>query len=98
MKEEEIKKLFLKLRRIERLIKNCNELPLSMPKAVRYTGLSKSHLYKLTSSRDIPHYKPNGKTIFFRKSELDQYLLKNKISTQEEIEISSIKILSKLKR
>ena len=27
------------------------------------TGLSKSHLYKLTCNHQIPHYKPNGKQL-----------------------------------
>ena len=29
------------------------------------TGLSKSHLYKLTCNHQIPHYKPNGKQMYF---------------------------------
>lgn len=93
-----MKKIFRRLRRLEKLIKNSNDLTLSMGKAVRYTGLSKSHLYKLTSSKELPHYKPKGKMVFFRKSELDSYLLTNRISTKEELEMKSIKIHSRLKR
>jgi excisionase family DNA binding protein len=51
---------------------------LSLQEAAKYTGYSKSHLYKLTHYRKIIHYKPNGKNIFFKKEDLDAYLLRGK--------------------
>lgn len=51
-----------------------------------YTGLSKSYLYKLTCSGNIPHYKPNGKHIYFDKKEIDAWLLRNRVKTADEIE------------
>lgn len=39
--------------------------------AADFLGVSVNFLYKLTSSHRIPYYKPCGKRIFFRKSELD---------------------------
>jgi excisionase family DNA binding protein len=50
-----------------------------------YTGLSKSAVYKLTQRRLIPYSKPNSKIIFFKKDDVDAYLLSNPIDTQEEI-------------
>ena len=44
----------------------------------RYTGLSKSTIYKLTSTGKIPHNSPTGKIIFFDKDEVDSWLLSNK--------------------
>jgi len=44
----------------------------------RYTKLSKSTIYKLTSRGKIPHYCPTGKIIFFDKDEVDSWLLSNK--------------------
>lgn len=44
-----------------------------------YTGYSKSHLYKLTSNKSIPHYKPAKRKLFFKKEEIDQWLQNNKI-------------------
>lgn len=46
-----------------------------------YVGISKSHGYKLTSTREVPHFCPNGKTLFFSKDEIDQWLLRNPIKT-----------------
>ena len=59
---------------------------LTLDETALYTGLSKSHLYKLTSSRGIPCYKPRGKYIYFDRDELEQWLLQNRIKTSEELE------------
>lgn len=51
-----------------------------------YTGLSRSYMYKLTSSRRIPHHKPHGKLIYFDRAELDAWLLQNPVKTNEQLE------------
>ncbi len=45
--------------------------------ACMYIGISESMLYKLTSNKEIPHYKPRGKMVYFAKEELDEWLLRN---------------------
>ncbi len=45
--------------------------------ACMYIGVSESMLYKLTSNKEIPHYKPRGKMLYFAKEELDAWLLQN---------------------
>ena len=37
----------------------------------------------LTSTKEIPHSKPNGKGLFFDKDEIDCWLLNNKVPTNE---------------
>jgi excisionase family DNA binding protein len=59
---------------------------LNMVEASKYLELSLSHLYKLTSTGLIPHYKPNGKKLYFKRSELDAWLLRNRATTKEEID------------
>ncbi|HCY77511.1 MAG TPA: DNA-binding protein [Ignavibacteriales bacterium] len=54
-----------------------------------YTGFSKSYLYKLTHRREIPFYCPQGKLIFFKRSEIELWLLKNKRKSKSEIETES---------
>jgi excisionase family DNA binding protein len=66
-----------KLESIEALLINQTNKPLSFRKASEYLGISLSYLYKLTSLKKIPHYKPNGKMIYFVKSELDQWIINN---------------------
>lgn len=58
---------------------------LSLKEAATYIGVSYSHLYKLTSKRKIPCYCPQGKLLYFKRSELDEWLLRNRRDTQEEI-------------
>ena len=52
----------------------------------KYMGVSKSTIYRLTMTRQIPYYKPTGKMCYFKRSELDAWLQKNRVSTNEEIE------------
>ncbi|PKD21798.1 hypothetical protein APR41_02125 [Salegentibacter salinarum] len=58
---------------------------LSFEEACEYTGLSKSWMYKLTHRGDIPHYKPDGKKIYFKTTEIENWLLRNKVSSNAEI-------------
>ncbi|ANF49970.1 hypothetical protein A0O34_05255 [Chryseobacterium glaciei] len=58
---------------------------LTLDEAVNYLQISRSYLYKLTSSKEISHYKPSGKLIYFKKSDLDFWLLRNKESNFTEI-------------
>ncbi len=74
-----------RLDRIERLIIS-NKRVLTFDEACEYTGISRSYLYKLTSSGVIPFSKPNGKVIFFDKEKLNKWLLKNARKSLDEIE------------
>lgn len=59
---------------------------LSFNEACLYSGMSKSHLYKLTSARVVPFYKPANKLIYFERVELEKWLLQNRVTTNAEIE------------
>ncbi|MBL1262461.1 helix-turn-helix transcriptional regulator [Candidatus Methylomicrobium oryzae] len=63
-----------------------NKNTLTLDECAAYTGLSLSHLYKLTSSGEIPHYKPRGKMLYFDRAEIDTWLRQNRVSTRAEIE------------
>lgn len=80
--------ILIKLNSIEKMLKEQNILVkgvLNFNETCQYLELSKSHLYKLTSRGAIPHYKPNGKKIYFKRAELDKWLLSNRTNTEEEI-------------
>lgn len=47
---------------------------LSFDEASKFLNLSKSYLYKLTSGNLIPHYKPQGKMLFFERADLEAWL------------------------
>lgn len=63
---------------------------LNFNEACQYTGLSKSTMYKKTSQSEIEHYCPSGKLIFFRRSSLDAWMLRNRRATSREIEAEAI--------
>lgn len=58
---------------------------LSFDEAALMLGFGKSYLYKLTSSRQIPHFKPLGKTIFFKRSELMLWIERSRVLTDAEL-------------
>lgn len=74
-----------RLSKIETLLLSQKTV-LNLIEVAEFTGLSKSHLYKLTSLGKIPHYKPNGKYIFFKRVEIEKWLLRNRVKTEDEIE------------
>ena len=81
--------LIQKLDRIESLLEQQgiqNKEVLNFNEACLYLGLSQSHVYKLTSSKSIPHFCPQGKRIYFKRIELDAWLTRNRTDTKEEIE------------
>ena len=59
---------------------------LNFEEACKYLQLSKSHLYKLTSRKEIPHFCPGGKKLYFNREELDQWLQRFRQKTTEEID------------
>jgi hypothetical protein len=63
---------------------------LTLDEVAIYTGLSKSHIYKLCSSNDIPFYKPQGKVNYFNRLEIENWLQQNRVATTQEIEQSAI--------
>ena len=72
---------------------------LTMSDAVLFTGLSKSHLYKLVCYKRIPHYKSNGgKLIYFDKSELTAWQLQHRVKTTEELETEAASYITANKR
>lgn len=82
-------KVLMQLEKITKLLEAQNLVRkevLNFGEACDYLELSHSHLYKLTSTGNVPHYKPNGKKIYFKRSELDDWLLRNRNTTSEEID------------
>lgn len=85
MAEEEYKELTERLARLESLLLTGTKEVLTLDECSMYTGYSKNHLYRLTSQRAIPFYKPMGGTIYFKKKEIEEWLLQNRHATEAEI-------------
>ncbi|HMS29268.1 MAG TPA: helix-turn-helix domain-containing protein [Saprospiraceae bacterium] len=63
-----------------------NKEVLTLNEVSQFTGLSKSHIYKLCSTGGIPFYKPFGKVNFFDRLEIIDWLKQNRVATTKEIE------------
>jgi excisionase family DNA binding protein len=73
---------------LEILLKRQNILNkeiLTLEEAAQYLVLSKSCIYKMTSNKEIPHYIPRGKKIYFRRIELDRWILESRVTPVNEI-------------
>jgi excisionase family DNA binding protein len=80
-----IKKLEEGIERLERGMFGFKRI-MTLPELAVYIGLAESYIYKLTSRNVIPHYQPLGKTIYFDRYEIDDWILKNKVPSKQEIE------------
>lgn len=83
--EATLQDLSNKLDRIEALTLIGAKNILDLDEAVLFTGFSKGHIYRLTSDRKIPHFKKSRK-LYFKKSELEDWMLEQKILTEDEIQ------------
>ncbi len=77
-----------KISKIEAMLKKqeaSNKEVLSFTEAADYMDVSSSHLYKLTSADKIPCYKPSGKKLYFKRSELNEWILSSRHKSKQEI-------------
>lgn len=77
--EDSILIILKKIEEIERYSLLAAKRVLTVDDVVLLTGISHSHLYKLTHKKQIPHYKPFGKQIYFDKYELEDWLKQNRV-------------------
>ena len=83
----------IQLDEIEKLTLLSAKNVLCLEDVALLTGLSKSHLYKLTCSHQIPFYKPNGKQIYFDRMEVENWMKQNRVATTDEIETKAVNYL-----
>ena len=84
-KETETDAITAQLNRIERNTLLGAKNVLTVDDVALLAGLGKRTVYRLTSTHQIPFYKPNGKAIYFKRDEVESWLLQNRTSTNGEI-------------
>lgn len=85
MSAEDTKLITERLDRIERLTLLGAKTVLDIEEAALLTGFSTGHLYRLTSGKQIPHYKKNRK-VYFNKPELEAWMLDRRVLSETEIQ------------
>ncbi len=68
---------------------------LNFNEACKYLDVSPSHLYKLTSTKQVPHFCPQGKKLYFRRDELDAWLQRNRQSADDTPDAADLVIRSR---
>lgn len=69
-----------------------NDEFLTIPQAASYLNLSISKVYKLTHLRKVRYFKP-GKSVYFRRADLDDYIFSNSVETDGETDRKSTLVL-----
>ena len=73
-----------RLKNIESLL-NISKAVLNLDEVCSLTGLSKSHIYKLTCWGKIPFYK-QAKHLYFDRAEVESWLKTNKCKSIDELD------------
>ena len=81
MDEIDMKIFYRKLEGIERTLIEQSLLTkevLSFNETASFLEVSQSHLYKLTSKKQIPYFCPQGKRLYFNRKELLEWMQRNR--------------------
>jgi excisionase family DNA binding protein len=62
---------------------------LTFDEGCNYLGYAKSTIYKMTSAGILPFSKPNGKSIFFDRQKLEDWMLSNPSTSRAQKEIEA---------
>ena len=87
--QQEINKQILeRLERIETLAALGSKNILTHKEAAAFLGYSEFTLYQMTHNHRISYYSTGGRN-YFKKSDLEAYLLRQRIKSDEEINIEA---------
>lgn len=86
MKYIDIHNVFEELLQLRKILSLQNFVLLDVNQAADYLKLKPSYIYSLIHKKKIPHYKPNGKRVYFNKIKLKKWIAESKIKTVDEIE------------
>lgn len=77
--------LLAHLKAIEKIAYTAKDF-LNIDEVAAYLQVSKSFVYKLTSTKELTVYKPNGKNIFILRNDLNDWIKRNPCLSYDEIE------------
>ena len=83
MEEVTLRQLADRLDRIEQITLIQAKNVLGVEDVATLTGYSVKHIYRLTSDRDIPHFKRGGK-LYFLKKEVENWMTETRVFTKDQ--------------
>lgn len=78
--------IIARLDNIERLARINAKQMLNVDDLCLLTGWKRRYVYQLTSNNLIPYYKPQGKTVYFDKKEINEWMHQNRVNAMAEVE------------
>ncbi|MEO7214928.1 helix-turn-helix domain-containing protein [Mucilaginibacter sp.] len=88
--------LLAKVERLENLLVNGKDNGITLKEmltiveASEYMGISKSSLYKMTMRSELPTYRPGGKKVYLKRTEINDWLASQRRNSNAEIEQQAI--------
>ena len=70
------------------------ETPLNVQQAAAFLGLKPSYIYNLVHYGKLPVYKPGGKILLFKQSDLEAYAFRNRQAADFELTEKADQILA----
>jgi len=58
---------------------------MNISEVAKYIKVAKTSIYGMTHRNTIPHYK-SGKRLYFKKSDIDEWIFSKRIKTRSDIE------------
>jgi excisionase family DNA binding protein len=95
-KHTDMDTILQRLDRIERLMTIQMKEALTAAEVALMLDVTEGRVRTLTSQKKIPYYKCGTKT-YYKKSELERWMLSQRVATQDELEIQA-QTYTKLKR
>lgn len=87
---EELKAINAKLDQIQRVSELSAKRVLTVHDVCVLTGLSQRTIYTMTRKAEIPHYKPNQRLIYFDRSDVEKWMMRNRVNANYEAEANAI--------
>lgn len=81
--QRQIEELQKRMEAVEDILDNAKEI-LTVEEASRFMDIARSSLYKMTSDRSIPFYRPNGKMIYFEKADILAWIRQNRVTATKK--------------
>jgi len=96
--ENLLSELIAKINTLNTTLMKVANKPLSLEEAANYLDVSESFMYKATHRNLIPHYQPGGKKIYFKIEDLDEWIFRNRVKSNEELENEAYEFINKQKK
>lgn len=77
-----MKKIIQQIEEVKSLLLLQAKEVLTLKEFCLYTGFSPPYTYRLIANKALPYYKPSGKSIFFKKEDIIEYLTSIKIDNE----------------